>query len=121
MGTRSGLTLSLIHILDSRDANVPATPEMIKIRHRLIHDVTQRLESFSLNTVISAFMEYNNKLIDLSKKTGGIDRETIEAFTKLLAPFVPHVAEEIWEQYGHTAVSYTHLDVYKRQSEHSGN
>ena len=88
--------------LDSREAAVEATPEMVKLRHRLIHDVTQRLESFSLNTVISAFMEYNNKLIELAKKTGGIDRETIEAFTLLLAPFVPHVAEEIWQQYGHT-------------------
>ena len=88
--------------LDSKEAAVEATPEMVKLRHRLIHDVTQRLESFSLNTVISAFMEYNNKLIDLAKKTGGIDKETIEAFTLLLAPFVPHVAEEIWQQYGHT-------------------
>ena len=88
--------------LDSLEAGVAATPEMVKLRHRLVHDVTQRLESFSLNTVISAFMEYNNKLIDLAKKTGGIDRETIEVFTKLLAPFVPHVAEEIWEKYGHS-------------------
>ncbi len=88
--------------LDSLEAGVASTPEMVKLRHRLVHDVTQRLESFSLNTVISAFMEYNNKLIDLAKKTGGIDRETIEVFTKLLAPFVPHVAEEIWEKYGHS-------------------
>ena len=104
--------------LDSREAGVAETKEMVKIRHRLVHDVTQRLEvkirhrlvhdvtqrleSFSLNTVISAFMEYNNKLIDLAKKTGGIDRETIETFIRLLAPFAPHVAEELWEQYGHT-------------------
>ena len=88
--------------LDSLEAGAAETPEMVKLRHRLVHDVTQRLESFSLNTVISAFMEYNNKLIDLAKKTGGIDRETIETFTRLLAPFAPHVAEELWERYGHT-------------------
>ena len=81
--------------MDSKDVNVLPTSEMIKIRHHLIHDITCRMEKFSLNTVISTFMKYNNKLINLSKKTKGIDRGTIEIFTKLLAPFVPHVAEEI--------------------------
>ena len=53
--------------LDSIEKDVPATKEMIKVRHKLVYDITQRLESFSLNTVISKFMEYNNKLIELSK------------------------------------------------------
>ena len=87
--------------MDSKDANVAETKEMVKIRHKLVYDVTQRLESFSLNTVISGFMEYNNKLIDMAKKTGGIDKETIETFIQLLAPFAPHVAEELWQEYGH--------------------
>ncbi len=88
--------------IDSLDADVKPTDEMIKARNRVAYYVTNRLESFSLNTVISAFMEYNNKLIDIAKKEGGIDKETIETFTRLLAPFAPHVAEEIWERYGHT-------------------
>ncbi|MCD7842876.1 MAG: leucine--tRNA ligase, partial [Lachnospiraceae bacterium] len=86
---------------DSLEANVAETKEMVKLRHKLVYDITQRLESFSLNTVISGFMEYNNKLIDLAKKTGGIDRETIESFILLLAPFAPHITEELWEMYGH--------------------
>ena len=61
----------------------------------------QRLESFSLNTVISGFMEYNNKLIELAKKEGGIDKETLETIAVLLSPFAPHFAEEMWEQLGH--------------------
>ncbi len=88
---------------DSREAKVEATKEMVKLRHSLIHDVTQRLEGFSLNTVVSAFMEYNNKLTDLAKTSGGIDQETIETFIILLAPFAPHIAEELWESYGHTS------------------
>ena len=39
--------------------------------------------------------------MEIAKKEGGIDRETVETFTRLLAPFAPHVAEEIWERYGH--------------------
>ncbi|MCD7814657.1 MAG: leucine--tRNA ligase [Lachnospiraceae bacterium] len=87
---------------DSLEANVAETKEMVKIRHKLVYDITQRLESFSLNTVISGFMEYNNKLIEVSRKAGGVDRETIETFIQLLAPFAPHITEELWEMYGHT-------------------
>ncbi len=87
--------------LDSQEAKTAATPEMIKLRHKLIYDITQRLESFSLNTVVSGFMEYNNKLIEIAKRSGGIDTETIETFLVLLAPFAPHVSEELWEIYGH--------------------
>ena len=46
-------------------------------------------------------MEYNNKLIEQSKK-GGVDKATLETFVILLAPFAPHIAEELWEQFGHT-------------------
>ena len=47
-------------------------------------------------------MEYNNKLMELAKKEGGIDRETLKTFVVLLAPFAPHIGEELWEQLGGT-------------------
>ena len=56
--------------------------------------------SFSLNTVISGFMENTNKLTDIAKKAGGIDTDTLKNLAVLLAPFAPHIAEEIWEQLG---------------------
>lgn len=87
--------------LDSKATDVKATPEMMKLRHKMVYEITQRLESFSLNTVISGFMEYTNKFINIAKNAGGIDKETIETATVLLSPFAPHIAEEIWEQYGH--------------------
>ena len=89
-------------VMDNKDKNTAASKEMIKVRHKMVHDITQRLESFSLNTVISGFMEYNNKLIELAKKEGGMDKETLETAVILLAPFAPHLAEELWEQLGHT-------------------
>ncbi|SFR68903.1 leucine--tRNA ligase [Anaeromicropila populeti] len=86
--------------MDSKEKNVSATKDMVKLRHKMIYDITTRLESFSLNTVISGFMEYNNKLIDLAKKENGIDKETLSAVVLLLAPFAPHFAAELWEQLG---------------------
>ena len=64
-------------VQDSVEKDVKETKEMVKLRHRLVHDVTERLESFSLNTVISKFMEYNNSFIELARTTGGIDKETL--------------------------------------------
>ena len=88
-------------VMDNKDKTVEPTKEMIKLRHRMVHTITQRLESFSLNTVISGFMEYNNKMIELAKKEG-IDKETLETAVILLAPFAPHLSEELWQQLGHT-------------------
>ena len=88
-------------VQDSAEANVAETKEMVKLRHCLIHDITERLESFSLNTVVSKFMEYNNKMIDMAKKTGGIDKETLSTYVILLSPFAPHIAEELWQVLGH--------------------
>lgn len=87
-------------VMSQKDADVAETKELVKIRHKLVYDITQRLESFSLNTVISGFMEYNNKLIDLSKK-GGVDKKTLETYVLLFAPFAPHIAEELWSELGH--------------------
>ena len=88
--------------VDSIEANVEPTKEMIKLRHQMVHTITRRLEDFSLNTVVSGFMEFNNKFIELAKKEGGIDKETIQTFVTLLAPFAPHLGEELWERLGNT-------------------
>ena len=84
-------------VMDSKDKHIEVTPEMMKLRHRLVADIEYRFQSFSLNTVIAGFMEYNNKLIDLAKKTGGVDLDTLKTFIILIAPFAPHIGEELWE------------------------
>ena len=88
--------------MNSIEANVEPTKEMIKERNKLIFDITKRLEAFSLNTVVSGFMEHNNRLMQLAKEKGGVDKETIEVYARLLAPFAPHIAEEIWSECGHS-------------------
>lgn len=89
-------------VMENKDKDTAPSKEMVKIRSRLNHDIEQRLEQFNLNTVISGFMEYNNKLIELSKKEGGVDRDTLRAFAILLSPFAPHLGEELWQQLGGT-------------------
>ena len=91
----------------SIEKDVKQTPEMLKLRHRMVHDITTRLESFSLNTVVSGFMEYTNKMYEIAKKEGGIDKETLETVTILLAPFAPHIACELWEKLGHDGDIFT--------------
>lgn len=88
-------------VMDNKDKDVAATKEMIKLRNKMIHDISMRLESFSLNTVISGFMEYNNKMIEMAKN-GGIDKETLKTAVTLLAPFAPHISEELWRELGET-------------------
>ena len=86
-------------VLDHQDTQVEATKEMLKLRNRMIFDITQRLENFSLNTVVSGFMEYNNKMIEMAR-TEGIDKETLRTVVILLAPFAPHISEELWRALG---------------------
>ena len=86
-------------VMENKDKEVKATQEMIKVRHRMVHDITTRLENFSLNTVVSGFMEYNNKMIEMSKN-GGIDKETLKTAVLLLSPFAPHICEELWQELG---------------------
>ena len=93
-------------VMNHKDDNATASPEVLKERHRLIYDVTTRLESFSLNTVVSAFMEHNNKLNEMAKK-GQVDKETLETLVILLAPFAPHISEELYQELGHTESVFT--------------
>ncbi len=85
---------------ENKDNLIPTTKNLDKAKHKLIYEITNRLEALSLNTVISGFMEYTNNIINVAKKEGGVDKETIETLAVLLAPFAPHIAEEIWEIMG---------------------
>ena len=73
-----------------------AKPEELKSVHKLIKKVTQDIEQFSYNTSISAFMICVNELSQLKCK----NRELFKTLTVLIAPFAPHIAEQLWEMLG---------------------
>lgn len=84
-----------------KDKIVAPTKEMEFAKNKMIYEITTRLEALTMNTVVSGFMEYTNKMIDVAKNADGIDKESLEALVRLLAPFTPHIAEEMWRELGH--------------------
>ena len=75
----------------------PATKEERKALHTLIKKVTQDIEQFSYNTSVAAFMVCLNEMTKLGSKS----REVKETMAVLIAPFCPHLAEELWQLLGH--------------------
>ncbi len=75
-----------------------ASKEELKSLHTLIKKVTGDIEQFSYNTSIAAFMICLNELTKLKVSS----KEVKDTLTVLLAPFCPHMAEELWERSGHT-------------------
>ncbi len=71
--------------------------ELAKLLHQTIKKVGDDIENLRFNTGISALMILNN----LAMKKGKVNKVTAEAFVKILSPYAPHLAEELWQLYGH--------------------
>ena len=86
-----------------------ASPDELKALHKLIGKVRTDIEAFSFNTAVSAFMIAVNELTDLKCSK----REVLEPLLILLAPFAPHIAEELWEALGHKdSITYASFPEY---------
>jgi leucyl-tRNA synthetase len=72
--------------------------ELLRTLHATIKKVGSDLETFGFNTAISAMMVCLNELAKLDT----LPREAAEKFVLMLAPFAPHLAEELWENLGHS-------------------
>ncbi|MBY0309504.1 MAG: class I tRNA ligase family protein, partial [Phycisphaerales bacterium] len=83
-----------------RVSDAAPSPELERRLHRTIAGVTADIESLALHTAISKLIELNNDLTRVSAE-GGTPRRAAEVLTLLLAPFAPHMAEELWAKLGH--------------------
>ena len=82
-----------------RVTKTSATKEELKSLHKLIKKVTQDIEQFSFNTSVAAFMICINELQGMKTSS----REVLHPLLILLAPFAPHIAEELWHALGEEA------------------
>jgi leucyl-tRNA synthetase len=93
-------------VLDEAGGASPVNEnELHRMTHKTIKKVNEDLEGFHFNTMLAALMEFTNYLTRV-KETSAVNgcpawREAIDALLLLLAPALPHLAEELWERTGH--------------------
>ena len=85
-------------VLTGAVSDSPCSKELARLLHATVKKVSLDIESFGFNTAISALMVLLNEFA----KGDSVPREAAETFTLLLAPFAPHLAEELWETLGHS-------------------
>ncbi|MDX1753683.1 MAG: leucine--tRNA ligase [Salinimicrobium sediminis] len=89
-----------------------ASAESLKALHKTIKKVTEDIENFSFNTSVSTFMICVN---ELSAQKCSF-REVLEPLVVLIAPYAPHIAEELWQKLGHdTSVTTAVYPVYEEK------
>ena len=86
------------------------TPEMLKALHKTIKKVNEDIENFSFNTSVSQFMICVNELSSLKCH----HRDVLAPLAVLVAPFAPHITEELWKRLGNTeSVTYAPYPVHE--------
>jgi len=95
---------TLVQEFDASDKSFTGNDTAVtRLQHKTTRRVTGDIRRLSFNTAISGLMEYVNDLYKL-KVDGFSDaawRDALSTLTQLIAPFAPHVAEELWQQLGH--------------------
>ena len=83
---------------DARIQPVAASPELERVYHATVKKVGEDIEGLRFNTAISQLMIFVNEVMKAEQRP----RAMLESFVLLLAPFAPHIAEELWSRLGHT-------------------
>jgi leucyl-tRNA synthetase len=100
----------------AHDTETRESKAIERLCHKTIKRVTEDLNNFHFNTALAALMECNNVLIkqqhDVVARSRAY-RRALETMMQLLAPFAPHITEELWQQTGHTgSIHSTDWPVY---------
>ncbi len=83
--------------LNATIVDIEPAAEQNRVLHKTIYAVTRDIEQLSFNTAIARMMEFTNYFFKVEKRP----KVVMERFVQLLSPFVPHLAEELWQQLGH--------------------
>jgi leucyl-tRNA synthetase len=90
--------LDRLEVLTTKELDAsPMAPAVAKLVHQTVKKVTEDIDALRLNTAVSAMMILVNELTALPKPP----REGVEKLVLCVAPFAPHLAEELWERLGH--------------------
>lgn len=93
-------------------ADEPASKSELKTLHKTIKKATEDIERYSFNTSVSTFMICVNELTDLKCNK----REILQPLLILIAPYAPHIAEELWQKLGHTeSITYATWPEFKEE------
>ncbi len=93
-------------------SNEPATKSELKTLHKTIKKITGDIENFSFNTSVSNFMICVNELTEQKCNK----REVLEPLAIIIAPYAPHLAEELWSRLGHTdSITYATFPEFKEE------
>ena len=103
----------LFHVGDNLNvSDTPATKPELKALHKTIKKIIFDIENFSFNTSVSNFMICVNELTELKCNK----REILEPLAIIIAPYAPHIAEELWNQLGHTdSITYATFPECKEE------
>jgi leucyl-tRNA synthetase len=90
--------------------DVQPDAETLKLLHKTIKKVTEDTEGLRFNTAIAAMMEFSNYL---TSRVEVRPKAVLEKFVLILAPYAPHIAEELWQVLGHkTSLAYEPWPAY---------
>jgi leucyl-tRNA synthetase len=92
-----------------RQVDVAPDQRLLRLQHKTVRAVTEGIENLRFNTSIARLMELVNALTPMEKRP----RSVVQSLVLLLAPFAPHLCEELWRVLGHReSLAYAHWPVF---------
>jgi leucyl-tRNA synthetase len=85
-------------VISPRLVDVAPDPRLLRLRHKTVRAVTEGIETLRFNTSVARLMELVNTLTPLQQRP----RSVVQSLVLLLAPFAPHLCEELWRVLGHS-------------------
>ncbi|MEO5628023.1 MAG: class I tRNA ligase family protein [Candidatus Saccharimonadales bacterium] len=96
--------------LEADSKSESLNPKLATATHKAIKKVSQDLHQMSFNTAVAALMEFVNELYKIKAEDKFASKEwpfALKALLQLLAPYAPHISEELWKQLGHEQTIHT--------------